>query len=480
MAARIPVPAEEHSSTPLTGEEQRQELERVLGSSCFLHAPGLQKFLEYVADKTIRGLSHEIKEYAIGAEALDRSAEYDPRIDTTVRVQARRLREKLKEYYEGEGAAGEIVIDLPKGQYVPRFLRRSQTVSFVATSEATRPDVATAPSPSSLVMAPTKRFMLWLAIGAGGAVLFASGVLLAPWVRSTHFGESHAPGSGAAATGSVRLGEPLGTLWANFCCGSDVTIVAYRDEVFLATETSDLLRLRSGELGVPGAPAVGGDAPDIAENPRLVSDAGPVSFSDGYTGSGQVMAVHELAALFSSANKTVKVQKSRSITSEDLRDYNVVFVGSTLRDPVLGTLPLSQNFVFDRPPHPPTLWRTRIVNLHPLPGESPFYEIERDDKTHTLRADYALVSFLPGITAGRKIVVLGGLTTAGVEGAARFVTSSSGAAELVAHLGVPGKTSSKKLPSFFQALVKVETRNGEILRLTYVTGRAIESKDAQP
>jgi TolB-like protein len=65
-----------------------------------------------------------VKEYTVGVEAFGRPADYDPKIDPIVRVQARRLRAKLDEYYATEGATDTVRITLPKGGYVPVFEAR--------------------------------------------------------------------------------------------------------------------------------------------------------------------------------------------------------------------------------------------------------------------------------------------------------------------------------------------------------------------
>ena len=73
-----------------------------------------------------RVIADQIKESVIGMEVFDKTSSFDPRTDTIVRVEARRLRSKLSQYYEGEGLAVPVVIDLPKGSYVARVSRASR------------------------------------------------------------------------------------------------------------------------------------------------------------------------------------------------------------------------------------------------------------------------------------------------------------------------------------------------------------------
>jgi TolB-like protein len=102
-------------------DDVRRELERIIASSGFANAERMSRFLRYVVERAIAGESEQIKEYAIGVDVFGRSADYDPRLDSIVRVEARRLRSKLDEYYAGEGRNDEVVISIRRGTYVPVF-----------------------------------------------------------------------------------------------------------------------------------------------------------------------------------------------------------------------------------------------------------------------------------------------------------------------------------------------------------------------
>ena len=99
----------------------RHELEKVLGSETFAQSESLKRFLRYVVEAKLDGREGELKEQVLGADVFERGDAYDPRIDPIVRVQATRLRSKLRDYYLAEGARSELVIQLPKGSYVPSF-----------------------------------------------------------------------------------------------------------------------------------------------------------------------------------------------------------------------------------------------------------------------------------------------------------------------------------------------------------------------
>jgi TolB-like protein/Flp pilus assembly protein TadD len=105
---------------PATDAEAiRLQLERILASRVFVSARRSQAFLRFVVEKSILGPIP--KEYEIAIEVFERSADYDPTVDATVRVEASRLRSRLREYYATEGRHDPILIDLPKGGYSAVF-----------------------------------------------------------------------------------------------------------------------------------------------------------------------------------------------------------------------------------------------------------------------------------------------------------------------------------------------------------------------
>ena len=104
---------------PASHEEVLDELKRVLCSPSFLHSHRIRRFLEFVVEESLAGRQHRLKEYVIGIEVFGRVDSFDPRVDSIVRVEARRLRGKIQEYYAAEGINDRIRIRLRKGSYVP-------------------------------------------------------------------------------------------------------------------------------------------------------------------------------------------------------------------------------------------------------------------------------------------------------------------------------------------------------------------------
>ncbi len=109
--------------------KERAELEALLASGIFARAPNLAYILSYVCNRYFQGQSDQIKEYNIAVEALGRPAAFDQKEDAIVRVEAHRLRKRLQQYYENEGADRPIQISIPLGQYVPMFVARPEAAS---------------------------------------------------------------------------------------------------------------------------------------------------------------------------------------------------------------------------------------------------------------------------------------------------------------------------------------------------------------
>jgi TolB-like protein len=152
-----------------TSDDVRRQLDRLLASEGFAYADRMSGFLRYVVDRALAGESDQVKEYVIGVDVFGRDEHYDPRLDSIVRVEARRLRTKIDEYYAGPGSKDPVIIRMRRGSYVPAFEQRE-------------PGHAISP-PSVPIAAPTgpvrKHPGLRLAIGLATATALL--VSLAAW-----------------------------------------------------------------------------------------------------------------------------------------------------------------------------------------------------------------------------------------------------------------------------------------------------------
>lgn len=103
----------------LSAESIRTQLRKILSSTTFARSERLARFLNFTVDETLEGRGDNLKEFVVGVEVFDKTEKYDPRMDPIVRVEARRLREKLRKYYETEGREDPVYIDFPTGGYTP-------------------------------------------------------------------------------------------------------------------------------------------------------------------------------------------------------------------------------------------------------------------------------------------------------------------------------------------------------------------------
>jgi tetratricopeptide (TPR) repeat protein len=133
-----PADSTEETAPTLNGvaaSEIRSQLDLILRSGVFIQSHRIRRFLQFVVEESLAGRPERLKEYVIGVEVFDRRDAFDPRVDSIVRVEARRLRYKLEEYYRAEGRTDPVRIVLRKGSYVPFFEYR--TAASEPASEVT-------------------------------------------------------------------------------------------------------------------------------------------------------------------------------------------------------------------------------------------------------------------------------------------------------------------------------------------------------
>ena len=112
------------SSIPVPATEVRVELEKVLSSGTFKTSSRSSNLLRFLVEQTLAGNAANLKDYTLGAEALGRGVDFDPRTDPIARAEVSRLRSRLELYYSKEGLSDTLLITVPKGNYVPIFEAR--------------------------------------------------------------------------------------------------------------------------------------------------------------------------------------------------------------------------------------------------------------------------------------------------------------------------------------------------------------------
>jgi TolB-like protein/tetratricopeptide (TPR) repeat protein len=118
----------------------RAALEKILSSPGFRNSERMRRFLRTTVERTLDGAVDQLKEFSLGHDVFDRGEHYDPRTDSIVRVEARRLRKKLRAYYDGDGRLDEFVIQFHPGNYIPVF---SLAAAALPAEAETRPDPKT-------------------------------------------------------------------------------------------------------------------------------------------------------------------------------------------------------------------------------------------------------------------------------------------------------------------------------------------------
>jgi tetratricopeptide (TPR) repeat protein len=180
----------------LTPQAVRAQLERILNSKAFARSPRISRFLSFVVEQTLDGQESKLKEYLLGVEVFGRMDSFDPRIDSIVRVEARRLRYKLEKYYETEGQNDTVHIQFRKGCYVPAFAEKRPGETEPGNAELSDvPNVIAIGNPHAFALYARARYSLgrWTADGIAEAVsCFTHAIEEDPECASAHAGLSSA------------------------------------------------------------------------------------------------------------------------------------------------------------------------------------------------------------------------------------------------------------------------------------------------
>jgi hypothetical protein len=440
------------------------QVNRINGSPPFRNSPLLQSFLKAIVEKSVANCDSEINEYFIATEVFSRMPDFDPSADTIVRTQAYRLRLKLQEYYRTLGQNDQVLIDVPKGHYVPVFRYREKPCEEMPVAE---PEPA---RENTSILEKGRHFVFYIVLAAACVLLFLTG----RW--SAKLSPEKVP---SASAQDKPLSEAEQSFWENFLAGDRQPFVAYTNGQFLGNDNGDLLRFSGGPVGDRGTMVR--RYPD--EEKQAAAHGSPLYFIDDVTGVGEVLGSVRLVDTLLRLGVHPSFKRSRLVTTYDLQTHNVIFLGAPSVNPILNELPPPPGFGFTFTNTGPFLWRTRIDAVKPALGEPATFVIQRDPGNGVLRTDYASVSLLPGIAPGRRILVLAGLSTSGTQAAAEAVTSASRIDDLLKRVGT-GRAPGSKWPNSFQSVWRVDLSRGlDVIQSTLVSTRTFAgsaSPDAQP
>jgi hypothetical protein len=392
-------------------DERSTLIERVLGSTQFKASLRLREFLRYVAECAVKECPEAATEQQIGVHVFNRLPGYNSSEDSIVRTHARLLRHKLAEYFSTEGSAEPIVIEVPKGHYLPVFRPRH--------AEPLPAPVQLVPAKPALPVSAGsfwKTMPLGIALGILCVVVLAGCAFLIPrpWLRAP------------AERSSVD------TFWGPFLTG-DPPIVIYSNTRFMGDSRTGLRYIPPG-----ATPAT----EDVV---------------DHYTGIGELASVYELTRLFDTHQATFVLKRSLLVTWDEAKLRNLVFIGSPAENPSLNALPSMTDFTMMT-----TAGFSGFVNRHPLTGEPAIYE--RPERP--LTKDYAVIALEPGVESGKRTLIFSGLTTLGTQAAVEFTCHKDTVAELMKAV-----SDARGGMRPFEALIEVTLEGGVPLQSKLISVR---------
>jgi len=401
------------------GDERWELAQRVIESSCLAGSARLRDFLLHVTACAIRETPEEATEQQIGIQVFGRSPGFNSSEDSIVRSNARLLRLKLSAYFSDEGASEPLIIEIPKGHYLPVF---SPSKRFLEDSIKTEvAPIHVEEAKEALISEPlpiptARRQRVWQAVVGVGLVLLLCLTLGATlhWQRQ-------------AATA-----KPLNQLWEPFLAG-DPPLVIYSNALFVGDAKSG--------MRYAAADSSDGHSGDLV---------------DSYTGIGELISVHELTKMFDRRHAEFVLKRSPLVTWDEARSRNLIFIGSVAENAALKLLPSTQDFTLMA-----TADAAGVVNHHPKQGEPQVYLRPE----HPLTKDYAIVALLRGVQPENRMFVFSGLTTLGTQAAMEYALDPDTAAELIRQV------SSERQVHNFEALLEVSIRGGVPLQPRLVSIR---------
>ena len=406
-----------------------RQVEKLAGSQVLHGSESLCKLLRYLAHHALEHPGTPLKEYQIATEEFGRPQDFDPAVDSMIRVQAGRLRAKLVEYYAGEGSGDSIRIDLPKGSYTLVFHKRDGAHK----TNGHHPALA---QERSVPAVDTNVPRGWMASVIVLALLL--GVSLFALVLSRK-----APPSALAGDAATKPAPAaFQTFWKPLLSGPEEPSVVFSNAAFV------------------GRPETGMRYFNSARDQKA-------AIWDHYTGVGEVFAVHELDQVFSQLHRNLRVKRGSLFTLDDAKNTDLIFVGSPSENLTLLEIPGTQEFVFQRVQEGPRKGDLAIVNVHPQPGEQKAYLATPNHLP--LAEDYAVVALIPGLNPPRYEMIIAGTTTFGTQGGVEYICRERSAAELLLRLSVSENGDIKP----FEALLHIKVAKGVPVETELVSLRKV-------
>jgi hypothetical protein len=406
-------------SAPGVADDRWALVNRIASSQHLKSSPRLREFLFYIAKCAIREAPEEATEQQIGMRVFGRPAGYNSSEDSIVRTHARLLRQKLSAYFSEEGAGESVILEVPKGHYLPVFHSRPHPEAISAEPEPALHPVEPPVEPhveSPPVAPPAWRTRTLLGGSVFALLIVAAAFFWHAW-RMQELPQS-----------------PVDVFWRPFLA-TDPPLVIYSNALFEGNSTK----------GLRYAP------------PDVVQQSGGNGYVDTYTGIGELASVYTLTRLFDAHHASFILKRSLLVTWDEAQLRNLIFIGSRAENPSLRVLQPTADFTMEAQPD-----SAGVVNVHPLPGEPAVYS--RPEQP--LNTDYAILALQPGIQPGRHMLVFSGLTTFGTQAAVDFVCDPDSVALLLKKI-----TGPKGEIRPFEAVLQTTIGGGVPLQTRLVTIR---------
>lgn len=428
----------ETTSIPLF--EKREELRRILDSKHFGNSPKKTRFLQFVAEQTFAGNGEKLNEYQIGVEVYDRGVDFNPQRDPIVRVQAHEIRRLLKKYYD-EGGGSTIRMDLPSGHYVPVFTR-----DLERGPAADLPTLSITPGKLKGSRLP------WGLTAILGILCVGLSVILA-----TKWGSQRArPPEAQLST----LPDSLMWFWRPFLPPSEAPLITIPNHPLLrAAHDGDSEQTLAGGHEIPKSSLP--EFRDTIHFRELKRFIFVPSLTD-FTSVGETLGLVELCDLFSSVGQKCRVQQSRLVNLDEIKEDNAILLGGN--QAWSGRVFLNvEGFHFQS---------GVILNRSPQPGEQAVYKPEFDSVTNHLTRDYALILLLPNETKEKRVLLIYGIYTQGSQAAIEYLINPERMAELRTTL-LSLSPDHKTIPQYFQLLLTTTVENAVPGKSSLVAVRVI-------
>lgn len=429
---------------------------RVVNSNELKRSLRLRELLLYLGKRSLKSNIPSIREQEIGSSVFGRPEDYDTGIDNIVRVNVSELRKRLAHYFQDEGAAESIIIEIPRGGYFLVFLCRSVeigskgqehdcTAELVTNVHVPDPqmrieqEIVSASLQGDVVPQIAGRGLPWI---LGTALILAmSAFIFMVWQNHTlrlQLQPWHADSNRAA-------------FWSQFfASGQEVDIVTADTSYAIAEDLLQRPISLDDYLDYKYKSDV--SLPDITAQTRdalhLVLDRNTGSVGD-FEAAERIM---QLDAYF----PLLKLASARSYTAQSIKDNNVILIGGRASNPWEELYRDRMNFSVE---YDPLLHRSYVLNRSPSEGEQHIYEIVQNPD----RA-YSVVAFVPNFSNHRYALIIAGTDSQGTRAAGEFITSSEGLAAIRQRL------PADRYP-YFEVLLSSSRLEGTTLHTVIQTSR---------